>query len=325
MPEPTTHQAEPALPSPSLHQLLRELGMLMETPAAPAQFYAEFLRRLLATLPIVGAAVWTRLASGSFDLEHAINWPQLRLDGIADGIACHNEILDVAAQRQRALWVPPHSGPKLVAEHKLAANRSDHGLLFAPVVIDKEVVGLLEIWVFPIPEAPRRRDLARELVELTVFLAAYHHKREWQATAAERYVQGGLDTFVRRIHASLDPQIVAQWIVHEGRRLLGCDQLSVAIGGQRARVAAVSDATVVEPKSHVTECLRLLGDAVMHWGNTLVYEGQRDETLPPVVAQALERLSRRIQQQIAGGAAVDNTSQRPKRRSRLCDFNCGGL
>jgi hypothetical protein len=289
MSEPLTREPESKVCSEAFAPLFHEIGMLLENPAPPSVFFAEFLQRVLPALHCAGGAIWTRSAQASFDLEHAINWGALALEAVPDGIACHTQVLQVAGQRERALWVPPKSGSKVVGDAGHAANRSDKGLLLAPVVADKQVVGLLEVWFHPIPEESQRRDLARVLTELTGFLTAYHHKRQCQSLVQEHQLWLQLDTFVRQVHGSLDPQMVAQWVAQEGRRLLECDQLSVAWRwGKKTRVAAVSGAVAVESDSRMVECLRSLCDAVMQWGETLIYQGNRDETLPPAVACALD-------------------------------------
>jgi biotin carboxyl carrier protein len=270
------------------------MGKLLEASAPPAQFFAEFLQLTVSAAQAVGGAIWTRAPEGPFKLEHALNWQALRLEASPDGIGCHFQVLEVAGQRQRALWVPPHSGSKLTGSTSeqgggQAANRSDHGLLLAPVIVENQVIGLLEVWLRPIPEGNSRRDLAHLLTELTGFLAAYHHKRQCQALVDQRQLWTQLDTFVRQIHCSLDPQIVAQWIAQEGRRLLECDQVGVALAmGAKTTVAAVSGAAVVEANSRLVQCLRSLCAAVIHWGETLIYRGERDETLPLEVVSALD-------------------------------------
>ena len=134
MPEPLTHAPESALRSQALPRLLEEIGRLLETPAAPAIFFAEFLQRVVPAVQAAGGAIWTRSPDGHFDLEHALNWPALRLEAVADGITCHGQILQVASQRERALWVPPQSGSKVVGEQwtcreskrSWIAARADH-------------------------------------------------------------------------------------------------------------------------------------------------------------------------------------------------------
>lgn len=289
MPEPLTQERESVLRTESFPRLVEEIGQLLEKSAEPAVFHGEFLRRVVSAAGVAGGAIWTRSAEGTFHREQAINWLELRLEAASDGIACHAQILQVASQRERALWVPPHSGSKLVGDRGHAANRSDHGLLLAPVMLEKQVIGLLEVWLHPIPDAQQRRDLASVLSELTGFLAAYHHQRQCQSLIHQQKLWLQLDAFVRQIHESLDPWITAQWIAQEGRRLLECDQVSVALAwGAKTKVAAVSGAAVVEENSRLVECLRSLCDAVLHWGETLVYNGQRDESLPPTVASTLD-------------------------------------
>jgi biotin carboxyl carrier protein len=289
MPELLTQESESTLQAEALSRLFGELGLLLETPAAPASFFADFLQRVVPALQAAGGAIWTRLSEGAFELEQAINWPALRLEAAPDGIACHNQILQIACQRERALWAPPNSHVKQAGERGHAANRSDHGLLLAPILVEQQVVGLLEVWLQPIPAGPHRRDLARVLTELTSFLAAYHHKRQCQSLVHQQNLWRQLNTFVRKIHGSLDPALVAQWIAQEGRRLLECDQVGVALRwGTKTNVAAVSGAAVVEPNSRLVQCLQSLCDAVLQWGETLSYQGKRDEALPSGVARALD-------------------------------------
>lgn len=109
MPEPLTDKREGTPRSEEFSRLLHEIAGLLETPAAPSIFFAEFLQRVVSTVPVAGGAIWTRSPEGSFDLEHALHWPVLGLEAAPDGIACHNQILQVACQRERALWVPPEA------------------------------------------------------------------------------------------------------------------------------------------------------------------------------------------------------------------------
>lgn len=272
-----------------LPALLEEMGRLLDAPIPPREFHRLFLERLLAATPALGGAVWQRSEDGAFRLEHAIHWDALGLESIPDGPACHAPVLQVAAQRDRALYVPPHSGRKLVGDDQQAANLSERGLLFAPVFADKQVVALVEIWVQPLADGPERRELAKLLTRLAGFVGAFLHKHQLHSLQEKERLWNQLEAFSRQVHASLDPGAVAGWVAHEGRRLLGCDQLGVAIAWRRGlEIAAISGANVVEPGSRLVQALEALCDAVQGLGEKLVHAGKRDDTLPPRVAHALD-------------------------------------
>jgi hypothetical protein len=87
----------------------------------------------------------------------------------------------------------------------------------------------------------------------------------------------------------LNPTEVAYVVANEGRRLIGCDRVSVGVRhGRKTTIEAVSGADVVEKASTHIRRMRDLFDAVIKWGEKLVFRGTRDETLPPKVLEALD-------------------------------------
>src|SRR5262249_58345059 len=97
------------------------------------------------------------------------------------------------------------------------------------------------------------------------------------------------EAFARQIHNSLNPTEVAYLIANESRRLIECDRVSVALRTSgRTRVEAISGADVVEKRSNLVQLMRKLFDAVLKWGEKLVYNGTKDDTLPPTGLTALD-------------------------------------
>ena len=75
----------------------------------------------------------------------------------------------------------------------------------------------------------------------------------------------------------------------ESRRLIECDRISVALRTSgKTRVEAISGADVVERRSNLVQLMRKLFDAVLKWGEKLIYNGTKDDTLPPAVLRALD-------------------------------------
>ncbi len=98
-----------------------------------------------------------------------------------------------------------------------------------------------------------------------------------------------LEAFTRQVHGSLKPQEVAYEVANNGRRLIECDRVSVAVRyGGRVSIEAVSGADVVEKRSNAVRLMRKLCHRVLLWGEKLIFNGTRDDSLPPKVLKALD-------------------------------------
>ena len=284
------------LPEPALERLKRameETARLLQTAHTPAEFHAEFLQRVLAALEGVAGAVWSRTAEGEFRLEYQINLPAIGLDRIAGAASSHHQLLRRVAQGERPLWVPPRSGQDGTGDRPAAANLTEHLALLAPILVDSQAAGVVEVWLEQAPSASARKTLARFLAEVSGFAAAFLHKEQWRQLQEQHQLWGRCEAFARQVHGSLDPREVAYLVANQARALVGCDQLAVALReAAGVRVEAVSGAVTPEPRSPLLGAMRELCERVLDWGDKLVYAGDRDESLPPAVLGALDRYLR---------------------------------
>jgi len=96
------------------------------------------------------------------------------------------------------------------------------------------------------------------------------------------------DQFARAAHESLDVRETCYTIVNEGRRLLGCDRVTIAtLKGGRCRVEAVSGQDTLDSRSNVVTLLGNLATKVVKSGEPLWYTGSTED-LPPQIEQAIE-------------------------------------
>jgi multidrug efflux pump subunit AcrA (membrane-fusion protein) len=80
-------------------------------------------------------------------------------------------------------------------------------------------------------------------------------------------------------------------VANEGRRVLGCDRLSVLVRrGRRWRLLAASGASRVERRTDFSRRMERLADEAARWGDPISYPaiGADDGQLPPILAAALE-------------------------------------
>src|SRR5262249_42667651 len=120
--------------------------------------------------------------------------------------------------------------------------------------------------------------------------ARYQRNQIVGQLTGQQQVWTQVEAFARQIHNSLHPTEVAYQVANEGRRLVECDRVSVATRqyGSKARIEAVSGADVVERRSNLVRLMRSLCEQVMNWGEKLIFNGERDDSLPPKVLSSLD-------------------------------------
>ena len=150
-------------------------------------------------------------------------------------------------QASQAQIIPPGAVIEGVPQ---AYNPTDYTLIIAPLVVDKQVVGLLEILMDPTRRAAQQKSTLRFVGDLCDLAGNYLKNRQMRQMMSQQRLWNQLEGFTHQIHGSLDLKETAYSVVNDGKRLVGCDRLSVALkigrpdhgrGGQRSggRRAAV--------------------------------------------------------------------------------------
>jgi len=97
-----------------------------------------------------------------------------------------------------------------------------------------------------------------------------------------------LEGFTHQIHASLDLKETAYAVANDGKRLVGCDRLTVALKlSGRVMVEAISGQEIVEQRANLVRELTRLCKVVIRSGEDLVYTGNT-EGFAPDIRDALE-------------------------------------
>jgi hypothetical protein len=289
-PDPKVDRAALEQTRKHVNRLFEEVGRLTELDIKPAEFYGEFLTRVLAGLMAPAGAVWICTSQGNLQLQHQINLRQIGLDASEGGKQGHDELLRHALRTARPLLVPPHSGtgnPEGGAA--AAANSSDYLVLLAPVLVDDQVAALVEIWQFPDRHPEAAGGFLKFLTDMARLASIYTRNFQRRQMTGQQQLWVQLESFARKIHNSLHPTEVAYVVANEGRRLIDCDRVSVALTqGRRTRIEAISGADVVEKRSNLVRLMRKLCNRVAGWGEKLIYTGAKDDSLPPDVLTALD-------------------------------------
>jgi biotin carboxyl carrier protein len=273
-----------------IQSLVQEIAELSRTEVAQADFYDALLNKVVAALAAPGGAVWTLADTGGLQLTYQIN---LRDTGLIEnpiGQSQHGRLLRQVLDGTEGALVTPHSGSGDATENDpdAAANPTDYLLVLAPVFNDQGPQGVVEVFQRPGARMATQRGYLRFLLQICEFAGDYLKSRRLRHLADKQTLWEQLETFTRTAHEKLDVRETAYTIANEGRRLIGCDRVSVAIRhGGRCRIEAVSGQDTFDKRSNVTVLLGKLAGAVVKTGEDVWYSGDASN-LAPQVEEALD-------------------------------------
>ncbi len=268
-----------------IQSLVQEIAELSRSPIEPAAFYDAMLNKVVAALAAPGGAVWTLADSGALQLAYQIN---LRQTGLAEnqiGQAQHGRLLQQVLGGSEGALVAPHSGTGDATDNdeNAAANATEFLLVMAPVSNDQGPQGVLEVFQRPGARTATQRGYLRFLLQISEFAGDFLKARRLQHLSEKQTLWEQLESFTRTAHEKLEVRQTAYTIANEGRRLIGCDRVSVAIlRGSRCRIEAVSGQDTFDKRSNVTVLLGKLATAVTRTGEDVWYSGDTSEMAPQV-------------------------------------------
>jgi len=273
-----------------LSRRLDEVARMCETDVPPPVFYGEMLKRLLESLAAPAGAIWAKTPQGNLQLQFQINMKEVGFDRDEQSREGHDELLRHAMMKPGPLHLPPRSGMGAHVEGKAApGNPTDFLLLIVPIMLNEQAHGLIEVW----QGANRPRNAVQGFLQFMNLMAElatrYQRNQMLGQMTGQQQLWTQLEACARQIHGSLNPVEVSYHVANEGRRLIECDRVSVALRyGRKTTIECVSGTDVVEKRSNLVRLQRKLADRVLNWGEKLSFIGTKDDALPPKVSDALD-------------------------------------
>ena len=264
-----------------IQALVQEIAQLSRQNVSPGEFYSEFLGRVVSALAAVGGAVWAINDEGQLALQYQINFQLTNLRNDEDGPgpprppAVQGAGLDgrdVGRRRTRgratttrrptppiSSWCWPPCGPTW---KWWAWSRSSSGAT---------------------PGRPSSGDICGSCCKCASWPADFLKSHQLRHFSDRQVLWSRLEDFTRTVHASLEPLETAYTIANEGRRLIECDRVSVAIRkGNRCVIEAVSGQDVFDKRSNTIRLLARLASAVVATGEPIWYTGDTRDMAPQV-------------------------------------------
>jgi multidrug efflux pump subunit AcrA (membrane-fusion protein) len=296
--------------------LVQEIAQLAQSEVPAAEFSSAFLTRVVSALASAGGAIWTIDSQGAPELAYQIKLADSGLEATPEVKRQHAALLRKVVASGQTLLVPPRSG----APAEDIANPTDFLIVITPLRLQQQIVGIVEILQRPGGGPASQRGFARFLAQMCDLAADYWKNQKLRELAERQAYWQQLDGFLKAIHRSLNLRDTSYTIVNEGRRLIGCDRLSLAIGNHRsARVTTISGLDSIDRRASEVRRLNLLARAVLRTGEPLWYAGdggdmppQIDDRLQPYLDQSHARLVAVLP--LFPPAKSDDTSSHRRRR-----------
>ena len=264
--------------------LLGEITQLSQRDITPEEFHAEFLRWVTAALGAVGGGLWT-LERGTLSLSYQINFKELQFqDG---GQEKHARLLTrLLNSSENGTLLPPHSGTE--GDNDIG-NPSEHLLIFCPIRTELEVVGLVEIIHRADAPIAIQKNFVQFLAQTCRLATDYYKNRQLRHFSERQNLWVLLEDFTRTIHENLDPKLTAYTVANEGRRLIGCDRVSIALrNGNSCPIVAVSGQDTVNKRTTMIRLLGKVSAVILKAGEPMWYAGSTAD-FPPQIEHAVEK------------------------------------
>lgn len=261
--------------------LVQEIAQFSKSEMAPEEFYCELLPRVVSALAAIGGVVWTKNEEGRLALQYQVNLHQTRLaEKDEEEQMNHARLLHKVLVSGENLLVPPHSG---AGDGEQGGNPTDYLLVLGALKTELETVGVLEIFQRPEPGPAVQKGYLRFVAQMCELASDFLNTRQLRHFSDRQALWTQLEEFTRLVHASLNPRETAYTIANEGRRLIECDRLSVAVRrGGRCVVEAISGQDLFDKRSNMVRLMNRLATVVVASGEPVWYTGDTRDMAPQV-------------------------------------------
>jgi multidrug efflux pump subunit AcrA (membrane-fusion protein) len=265
--------------------LLEQVARLVRSESTPQEFHLGILERAVQALAAVAGAVWIKATTGDLVIESRVDLSRsLLIETLAENSG-HRDLVKSVMHTGQGRAVLPHA----TGAAGLSPNPTDYLLLISPLAIGERgaISGAIEVARRTGGSPASQQGFLRFLDAIGELAADFHHQRRLRVFEALAEKSRQIEQFALDVHASLEVTAVALAIATEGRRLIECDRLSVAVRrGQSLRLVAVSGLETLDRRANIVRRLEDLTNAVVVTGEPFWYAGDA-RPIPPQIAAPL--------------------------------------
>jgi multidrug efflux pump subunit AcrA (membrane-fusion protein) len=266
--------------------LVNEIAQLAQSDVSELEFYDGFLNRVITALAAHGGVVWRIEESGRLAVEYQVNLQETGLFQSEENQRAHGRLLHKFMREDEIRLVAPHSGAGDGEQE--GANPTNYLLVLGILRADQEIIGLVEIFQRSGAAPAVQKGYERFLLQMCDLAGDFLKTRSLRKFTDRQALWNQLEGFTRAVHFSLDPRRTAYAIANEGRRLIECDRVTVAVlKGGKCKVESVSGQDTFDKRANTVTLLQKLATAVVRQGDPVWYTGDTTD-MPPQVEDALQ-------------------------------------
>jgi len=265
--------------------LVSEIAQLSKSDLDADEYFAAFLQKVVSALAAIGGAVWILREGRRLELAYQIRMSETLLDSESQEASRHFGLLSQIVGSGEPALVPPQSG---VGEDQTAGNPTNSLLVLVPLRGDNQVEGVVEVFQRSDAQPVTQRGYLKFVIQMCELAGEWLKTRKLRQISDRHSLWAQADHFSRMAHETLDLRETAYTVVNEGRRMIGCDRVSVGVmRGRKCTIEAVSGQDAIENRSNIVNFLGQLATRVVATGESLWYDGSTED-LPPQVERALD-------------------------------------
>ncbi|MDA1013743.1 MAG: HlyD family efflux transporter periplasmic adaptor subunit [Planctomycetota bacterium] len=258
-------------------QLAREIERLSQSDLPPEGFFQQFLNHLVGALGAKAGAVWMMEGSMRLTLLCELRLEETGFHENPMAQRVNERLLTNVLQTGEASTHSPNDG----GDTQLPTQ---HMLILGGLSANKVCVGVVQL--FQRPDAPdeARPGYLQFVEQMSGYASKYLEKRTKKvAPTAGSQFWNDFEQYTLQMQRSLDVNEVASAAASDGRLLLGCDRLSVAVRrGNKTSISAISGQDSVNPRANLVRTMAELAKTVISTREPLVYSGKVDKFAPQV-------------------------------------------
>jgi hypothetical protein len=248
----------------ALQALAQELRAMAQAADDPDAFLRTFLERITEQFGALCGAVWQRSSTDIWQLRQGLELEQYLSD---DELLAQPDILDAAHAKPAPVVVPYSRAGE-------PAGRNTFILVISHVALNTGGHVAVQLFFRPDRGTAVYHNVARFLQDVSQTVADCFARHAAVRDEAQRNAVAHLHEFTRHVHQSLDLRTVCYAIVNEGRRLVGCDRLSLAVMHRgRFCLEAISGQDEFDRRSEAVRSLEALANVVGKVREPLWYNG----------------------------------------------------
>ncbi|NOX55982.1 MAG: hypothetical protein GXP27_16375, partial [Planctomycetes bacterium] len=261
-------------------QLAREIEQFSKSDVPPETFFHEFLKRVVGAIGARAGAVW--MLNGQRQLQLFCE-QGLRQTGFYDNpqaLSVNQRLLvDVMGHGQACTFSPDDEGVELPTNDLL---------VLAALVRDKECIGVVEIFQRADTPPQARPGFMQFVEQMCGYACRYLERQQAEPIQSARaQLSEQFEDFLLQLHRSLNAKEVAAVAANDGRLLINCDRLSVAVQyGKKTVIRAISGQDSVNQRSNLVRRMTAMASKVIQMREPLIYTGKLDH-LPTQIEEPL--------------------------------------